>query len=106
MSIYTENGYANRKEYLNELREEYGSDMVNTLITVLPASEDFDGLVTALEDAMDGFWTGTTTRPDHLKLWYITFVDLRNLSSEQDHASESKCLTTLWLASTAIGMVM
>jgi hypothetical protein len=29
--------------------------MVNTLITVLPASEDFDGLVTALEDAMDGY---------------------------------------------------
>lgn len=55
MSIYTENGYANRKEYLDELREEYGSDMVNTLLTVLPASEDFDGLVTALEDAMDGF---------------------------------------------------
>ena len=55
MSIYTENGYANRKEYLNELRDEYGADMVNTLITVLPASEDFDGLVTALEDAMDGY---------------------------------------------------
>ena len=55
MSIYTENGYANRKEYLNELRDEYGSDLVNALITVLPASEDFDGLVTMLEDAMDGF---------------------------------------------------
>jgi len=55
MSVYTENGYANRKEYLDELREEYGSDMVNTLLTVLPASEDFDGLVTALEDAMDSF---------------------------------------------------
>jgi hypothetical protein len=33
--------------------------MVNTLLTVLPASEDFDGLVTALEDAMDSFWTVT-----------------------------------------------
>jgi len=55
MSIYTENGYANRKDYLDELREEYGSDMVNTLLTVLPASEDFDGLVSALEDAMDSF---------------------------------------------------
>ena len=55
MSVYTENGYANRKEYLNQLREEYGSDLVNTLISVLPASEDFDGLVTALEDAMDDF---------------------------------------------------
>jgi len=59
MSVYTENGYANRKEYLDELREEYGADMVNTLLTVLPASEDFDGLVTALEDAMDSFWTVT-----------------------------------------------
>ena len=55
MSIYTENGYANRKEYLDELREEYGSDMVNTLLTVLPASEDFGGLVSSLEDAMDSF---------------------------------------------------
>ena len=65
MSIYTENGYANRKDYLDELREEYGSDMVNTLITVLPASEDFDGLVTALEDAMDSFWTV------HWALWNL-----------------------------------
>jgi hypothetical protein len=52
MSVYTENGYANRQDYLNELREEYG-DLVNILTTVLPASEDFDGLLTALEDAMD-----------------------------------------------------
>jgi hypothetical protein len=52
MSIYTDNGYANRKEYLNELREEYGG-LVDVLIEVLPASEDFDGLVTSLEDALD-----------------------------------------------------
>lgn len=52
MSIYTDNGYANRQEYLDELREEYG-ELVDILITVLPSSEDFDGLVTALEDALD-----------------------------------------------------
>ena len=52
MSIYVENGYANRTEYLNELREEYG-DLVDILIGVLPSSEDFDGLVIALEDALD-----------------------------------------------------
>lgn len=52
MSIYVENGYANRTEYLNELREEYGG-LVDLLIGVLPSSEDFDGLVTALEDALD-----------------------------------------------------
>ena len=49
MSIYTDNGYADRKEYLDELREEYG-ESVDALITVLPASEDFDGLVISLED--------------------------------------------------------
>ena len=52
MSIYVENGYENRTEYLNELREEYG-DLVDILIGVLPSSEDFDGLVTALEDALE-----------------------------------------------------
>jgi hypothetical protein len=50
MSIYTDNGYSNRKEYLNELREDYG-DLVNILTGVLPASEDFDALITELEDA-------------------------------------------------------
>jgi predicted DNA-binding protein (UPF0278 family) len=44
--------HENRTDYLNELREEYG-DLVNILIGVLPSSEDFDGLVTALEDALD-----------------------------------------------------
>lgn len=52
MSVYTENGYANRQEYLDELREEYGQ-LVDILTGVMPSSEDFDGLLTALEDAMD-----------------------------------------------------
>jgi hypothetical protein len=48
--------------------------MVNTLITVLPASEDFDGLVTALEDAMDGFWTVTLGIAVLRDPCHITFV--------------------------------
>ena len=52
MSIYTDNGYSNRAEYLQELREEYGG-LVDILTSVLPASEDFDGLLLELEDAMD-----------------------------------------------------
>ena len=52
MSVYTENGYANRQEYLDELREEYGQ-LVDILTGVMPSSEDFDGLINALEDAMD-----------------------------------------------------
>jgi len=53
MSIYTDNGYTSRNEYLNTLHEEYG-DIVFELIQVLPPSEDFDGLITALEDYSNG----------------------------------------------------
>ena len=53
MSVYTDNGYESREDYLNSLRDEYGEDLVNTFLTILPASEDFDGLVTSLEDAVE-----------------------------------------------------
>jgi hypothetical protein len=53
MSVYTENGYSNRREYLDSLRAEYGREIVDTLTSLLPASEDFDGLVTHLEDQGD-----------------------------------------------------
>lgn len=49
---YIANGFANRAEYLDSLREEYGG-LVDVLTSVLPSSEDFDGLITELEDAMD-----------------------------------------------------
>jgi hypothetical protein len=49
---YIANGFANREEYLDSLREEYGG-LVDILTGILPESEDFDGLVTDLEDAMD-----------------------------------------------------
>lgn len=52
MSIYTDNGFKDREDYLDSLREEYGG-LVDVLIGILPESEDFDGLVTELEDAMD-----------------------------------------------------
>lgn len=50
MSVYTENGYKNRRDYLECLADEYGQDVVEALISIHPASEDFDGLITALED--------------------------------------------------------
>lgn len=52
MSIYTDNGFKDREDYLDSLREEYGG-LVDVLIGILPESEDFDGLVTELEDTMD-----------------------------------------------------
>lgn len=47
---YINNGFANREEYLDSLREDYGG-LVDIMIDILPPSEDFDGLVTELEDA-------------------------------------------------------
>ena len=50
ISRYEEEGCKNRAEYLDMLREKYGTDEVNALLTVLPPSEDFDGLITELKD--------------------------------------------------------
>lgn len=52
MSIYTENGYKSRRDYLESLADDFGLDLetVCTLAAILGPSEDFDGLVCALED--------------------------------------------------------
>ena len=52
MSIYTENGYENRRDYLDSMAVEYGVDResVYALASVLGKSEDFDGLIAELED--------------------------------------------------------
>jgi hypothetical protein len=54
MCIYQQNGYKNREDYLDSLREDYG-EAVDILTSVLPPSEDFDGLITSLEDMNDGY---------------------------------------------------
>ena len=50
--IYTDNGYTDRAEYLDSLAEEYGMDInvVLNLAEILGPNEDFDGLVTTLQD--------------------------------------------------------
>ena len=52
MSIYTDEGYTSRRDYLENLADDMGIDRqtVFTLATMLGSSEDFDGLVTAVED--------------------------------------------------------
>lgn len=56
-SIYNRNGFVNRKEYLKSLADDYGVDytVVYTLASVLGENEDFDGLISALEDEETGF---------------------------------------------------
>ena len=51
--IYRRKGYANRAEYLRGLAEENGVDLdiVLAISDMLGPSEDFDGLVSMVEDA-------------------------------------------------------
>lgn len=52
MNVYQENGYENRVDYLKSLAGDFGVDesIVFALASVLGKSEDFDGLVSELED--------------------------------------------------------
>ena len=49
-TVYQQNGFANRREYLESLCDEYPRDAVFTLARFLGPNEDFDGLITMLED--------------------------------------------------------
>ena len=52
-NIYQKNGYADRDDYLNCLSEDYGVPIedVYCLAEIFGENEDFDGLVSTLEDA-------------------------------------------------------
>lgn len=50
--IYQKNGYKNRRDYLMSLSEEYGVpyDAVYAAAQTLGPDEDFDGLISMIED--------------------------------------------------------
>jgi len=58
MNIYEKNGYDDRKHYLNCLADDVGveRDIVYQLADLLGPNEDFDGLVTDLEDYAAGYY--------------------------------------------------
>lgn len=58
MNDYTAHGYANRREYLEGLCDEYPRSFVYALADLLGPNEDFDGLITALEDAAQDMYEG------------------------------------------------
>jgi hypothetical protein len=51
-NIYIENGYQSRKDYLISLSDDFGIDksIVFSIASMLGSEEDFDGLVSMLED--------------------------------------------------------
>lgn len=50
--VYVENGYEDRQDYLESLADEYEVNLreVEVLADLLGEDEDFDGLVSAIED--------------------------------------------------------
>ena len=52
MCAYQNNGYENRKDYLACLADDFGLELstVYALASMLGEGEDFDGLVSSLED--------------------------------------------------------
>ena len=52
---YTNNGFTDRADYLESLCDEYDPDTVHMLADLLGPEEDFDGLVTGLEDHAAGY---------------------------------------------------
>lgn len=52
---YAAQGYANRRAYLDSLCEDYPRPLVYALADILGPGEDFDALVTTLEDEADFF---------------------------------------------------
>lgn len=64
--VYQENGYDDREDYLNSLAEDYGIplDAVLAVAEILGPDEDFDGLVSNLEDAMYGGWFNESDKFD------------------------------------------
>ena len=56
-NVYTMNGYKNRRDYLENLASDMGLDreLVFSLASILGSGEDFDGLITNLEDHYEGY---------------------------------------------------
>ena len=53
MNQYTENGFKDRKEYLDHLKEQAGPNeswKVDVLADMYGPNEDFDALITTLQD--------------------------------------------------------
>ena len=57
MTTYQSEGYENRRAYLLSLADDTGVDIktVMALADLLGPNEDFDGLVTSLEDYAEGY---------------------------------------------------
>lgn len=51
-SIYEQNGFKDRRDYLKSVADDFGTDMmvVTGIAEILGENEDLDGLISTLED--------------------------------------------------------
>lgn len=56
-NAYIANGYKNRRDYLESLASDLGLDreLVFSIASMLGSGEDFDGLVSSLQDYSEGY---------------------------------------------------
>jgi hypothetical protein len=58
MNKYQELGYSSRRQYLESLADDYGVPIEQVILTanIYGPSEDFDGLVSTVQDIADGVY--------------------------------------------------
>ena len=56
-SVYVKMGYKNRTDYLEDMADSTGVDsyVIDSIADILGPNEDFDGLVSAMDDYADMF---------------------------------------------------
>jgi hypothetical protein len=71
-NIYIENGYNNRVDYLKSLANDYAIDfiIVKEMAIQLGMSEDFDGLISFLEDMSEENSQNETEEVDYILSYY------------------------------------
>lgn len=57
-NIYKQHGYNDRNDYLKSLAEDYGISFaeVKTIANMLGENEDFDALITSLDEYSDDYY--------------------------------------------------
>ena len=85
---YTDNGYSSRADYLAELCDEYPADVVHTLADMLGETEDFDGLVTMLEDYSETEADNADDADDAVRTWRAAAA-MRALATDTDAARDA-----------------
>ena len=91
---YWNNGYTSRADYLAELCDEYPADVVHTLADLLGETEDFDGLVSMLEDYSETEADDADDADDAVRTWRAAAA-MRALATDTDAARDAAAVLSV-----------